>query len=470
MIKAFRLAVFFLLLTARAAWCATTPADAPLAEGDYTLIECMCPNETVYSDNTDAQNAKLRESPYHYQLYLPKGYSHSGTRKYPCVFVASPDGNAKLGVMKNEIDRAEWIAVCLVESKNASNLWLPNFMAAHDDAVKRVRIKEEWKFATGMSGGARVCSKFPRNREGFRGVFLQSAGTSRINRMDQHMFFSEAAQKHKYMLLYGSFGTTDMNLHKAIELRTITNTFVVKRLEIFSGGHNWAPEYVANNAFDWLEREILLEMPAEAADADIAKICYDRKTREHAAAGTAFKKYRLNEDRLQLLKRYLSKEATTKEETAKLAAEIAELEKLPEIQTELKARKAYQKVEEKETMPYEPLKKLFGSSRKKSGSGGKMTPPAIDISEEQYKIYMELQKKINRNKAYVPTKAEMAVNDKVFKFGDQLDKWRDQWRGILKSCADEYRKVAADFPDTVYGKLATPRAESLEAEGPAKFK
>lgn len=94
---------------------------------------------------------------YHYDLYLPPGYEQNKTEVYPCLFIADPAGNAHLGNMADRVKRDEMIAVMLVESKNGD--WEPifaNFCAAHDDAVKRVRIGLKWMTGLSAARGPRA--------------------------------------------------------------------------------------------------------------------------------------------------------------------------------------------------------------------------------------------------------------------------------------------------------------------------
>ena len=77
----------------------------------------------------------------------------------PTIFIAAPGGKAGLGNMADWIQRHGYVAVLLEESRNGD--WEPavgNFLAAHDDVLKRVRVAEGRKVATGMSGAARACS------------------------------------------------------------------------------------------------------------------------------------------------------------------------------------------------------------------------------------------------------------------------------------------------------------------------
>ena len=79
-----------------------------------------------------------------------------------------------MGNMAESLKRTH-VVVMLVESRNGP--WPPtigNFLAAHDDVVKRVRIQEGAKIATGLSGGARASSIFVQLRPDFAGRFCKA--------------------------------------------------------------------------------------------------------------------------------------------------------------------------------------------------------------------------------------------------------------------------------------------------------
>src|SRR5437879_2850126 len=78
----------------------------------------------------------------------------------------------------------------------------------HDDPVKRVRIQEGLKFATGMSGGARASSVFVQIRPGFTGLIMQGASAAE----DDKGNYLIPGLKRNHELLYAlTMGDTDSN-------------------------------------------------------------------------------------------------------------------------------------------------------------------------------------------------------------------------------------------------------------------
>ena len=99
----------------------TTPLDQVLKEDGVTLIAV----DFKVSENKikSANMEKFINGTYHYNVYVPAGYNTNKDRKYACLFIASPGGNAELGNVKNWVKSKEWIVVMLVESKNGDTPW-----------------------------------------------------------------------------------------------------------------------------------------------------------------------------------------------------------------------------------------------------------------------------------------------------------------------------------------------------------
>ncbi len=162
--------------------CAETTPLTPLSGETETLITCELtqpPNFSEVPVLKTPQEAQKTAGTYHYKLWLPKDYGLDPMKRWPCIFIMSPGGNASMGQMGNYLKKNGFVVVMLIEAKNGP--WEPiigNFLAAHDDVIKRVRIDDGKKYATGQSGGARGSSVFVQLRPGFCGLILQSAGAS----------------------------------------------------------------------------------------------------------------------------------------------------------------------------------------------------------------------------------------------------------------------------------------------------
>ncbi len=211
-----------------------TPMDAPLTAGGLTRITCLY-------RGTD---------PYHYQLWLPADYAAAPTRARPALFVAAPGGKATLGAMAEWVQRHGYVAVLLEESRNGD--WEPtigNFLAAHDDVVKRVRVAEGRKVATGLSGGARACSVFVGLRPGFGGLLFQAAGYATVGPNG-----ASPLPGIRVTAIAATFGEKDPNYAEGPRMKRLFGD----RMELFEfrGGHQWAPKETVEEALDSIDARL----------------------------------------------------------------------------------------------------------------------------------------------------------------------------------------------------------------------
>ncbi len=236
-----------------------TPPDVRLPAGHVSLIAVGPPEEIAGSF------ARL----FHYRLYLPADYHAAAPARYPVMFIASPSGHASMGAMAARLRRDRWVVVMLVESRNGSNDWMPNFLAAHDDVMGRVRVHPDMKFCTGLSGGARVCSVYPGMRSGFRGLVLQAAG------LWSPRIFADGANRD--LVIYGTFGAFDFNLKFARQVRRAIPPGARGLAEVWDGGHAWAPPEVFDRAMDWVEDAVFLRGGLRADHRDLDRWYLDNR-------------------------------------------------------------------------------------------------------------------------------------------------------------------------------------------------
>lgn len=232
-----------------------TPLNALLKEESETLITCELtrapgPAETrIFTSPADADTAK---GVWHYKLWLPKGYQASPFKSWPCLFIMSPSGNASMGAMADHLKAKGYVVVMLVESKNGP--WGPvmgNFLAAHDDVTKRLRIEEGKKFATGQSGGARGSSLFVQARPGFGGVILQGAGAA----YTKGSYDVLGMQRNPKLVVAMTMGNTDSNKNEVDRMKAALNSPARFSAFEFPGGHVWAPKETFEQAITWVEQK-----------------------------------------------------------------------------------------------------------------------------------------------------------------------------------------------------------------------
>lgn len=236
-----------------------TPLDQPLAEEKIITIACELPRaptldeEPLFASSEEAQSTAHHV--YHYRLWLPHGYLENPDKRWPCMFILSPMGNATMGHMAAYLKANGFVVVMLVESKNGQ--WGPiigNALAAHDDVIKRVRIQEGMKFATGSSGGARASSVLVQSRPGFCGLILQSAGAG----FDKNgRYWIERLREDQGVYVVMLMGTHDFNRSEVKRMRAEIPAWRFHAIE-FDGGHGWSPASVFEQGMNWLATKVPL--------------------------------------------------------------------------------------------------------------------------------------------------------------------------------------------------------------------
>jgi len=234
-------------------------AAKPDAKGDGKNAEEPTPMTTALKDGTETRitcvfkgtgKSAAASGTYHYTLWVPEGYSADPKKAWKTIFIADPNGKAKLGAMGDWIKSHGYIAVMLEESKNGD--WGPivgNFASAHDDVVKRMRVADGKKVATGFSGGARASSLFVTLAPGFGGLIFQGAGCSDVNPDGSYV-----VKDIKVKAVAATFGKKDMNYKEGAKLKKAFGS----RIEVFEfeGGHQWAPKEIIEKALDEVDGKL----------------------------------------------------------------------------------------------------------------------------------------------------------------------------------------------------------------------
>ena len=267
-----------LLLAAPLAAEEPTPLTAVLPAGEATRIACQSP----YGARQNVPEWP-RDGIFHYRLYLPSDYHEQPARQYPVMFIASPGGEARMGHMADLLTRDRWVVAMLAESRNRSVLWYPNFIAAYDDVLKRVRVHPKMLFCTGFSGGARVCSRYPSIRPGFQGLILQGAGYSGPAWV--------LTRSNAGVTVYGLFGTQDPNRREAHRIRRRLPLHTRSLVEIWDGGHDWAPSYAFERALDWVVDKALLESDYDPGRVGLYAWYFLNKLERFEQASSDIKRY-----------------------------------------------------------------------------------------------------------------------------------------------------------------------------------
>jgi hypothetical protein len=242
----------------------TTPLNMLLEEQKEILITCELAQAPKRAEVPvlSAKDCEAVKGTYHYKLWLPAGYLADKQKAWPCLFIASPGGKAGMGQMAAWIKASGYVAIMLVESKNGP--WAPiagNFLAAHDDVIKRVRIQEGLKLATGMSGGARAASLFVQMRPGFAGLVLQAAGGASDDKGQYHVSKLKGSPG---VVVAMTMGEKDPNKTEVARMKAAVGASRFNAFP-FDGPHGWAPQETFEKAINWVEQQIYRRSDTAAA-------------------------------------------------------------------------------------------------------------------------------------------------------------------------------------------------------------
>jgi predicted esterase len=179
-----------------------------------------------------------------YALYLPKGYSPA--RPAPILYAFDPRARGPVPVERFQAaaEQYGWILAGSNASRNGisvtdivTRLW--------DDTHRRLAIADRRVYMTGFSGGARVASGMGLGARGLvAGVIAFGAGFPGGARAGKEVPF----------VLFGGAGRDDFNLPEMRQLAAdLDEAGVANRLEIWEGGHEWAPAEIGTLSLEWME-------------------------------------------------------------------------------------------------------------------------------------------------------------------------------------------------------------------------
>jgi dienelactone hydrolase len=185
-----------------------------------------------------------------YALYLPEGYSSS--RKWPLVAAFDPGarGNIPVEQFKIAADRYGYI-VC--GSNNSRNGPIQRSAEAAkamlEDVGARFSIDSKQVYLTGFSGGARAATAIASwLKDQIVGVIGCGAGFAVGLEPSSSLPF----------IFYGTIGTDDFNFPEMKQLdRALAASGAIHHVEVFEGGHSWAPPDVCVKAIEWMELQAM---------------------------------------------------------------------------------------------------------------------------------------------------------------------------------------------------------------------
>jgi predicted esterase len=200
-----------------------------------------------------------------YALYLPSNYSPA--RKWPLLAAFDPGARGNIPVERFK-DAAERYGYIVCGSNNSQNGPLaPSAEAAKamlGDVAARIAIDDRRVYLTGFSGGARAASAIAVWLTGqVAGVIGCGAGLAAGIDPSPSLPF----------VYYGIVGNEDFNYAEMKRLdRRLQSAGVAHRIEVFEGGHDWAPSDECVRAIEWIELDAMKAGRRSRDDAFIDRL------------------------------------------------------------------------------------------------------------------------------------------------------------------------------------------------------
>jgi dienelactone hydrolase len=198
-------------------------------------------NERVVCQNNSDQT---------YALYLPSNYSPA--RRWPLIAAFDPGarGNMPVEHFKEAAERYGFIVCGSNNSRNGP--MAPTGEAAKamlGDVAARFAIDDKRVYLTGFSGGARAATALA--------VWL-SAQVAGVIGCGAGLAEGLAPSSSLPFVYYGTVGNEDFNYFEMKQLdRALESAGVTHRVEVFDGGHSWAPSDVCVRAIEWMELQAM---------------------------------------------------------------------------------------------------------------------------------------------------------------------------------------------------------------------
>lgn len=221
-----------------------------------------------------------------YALYVPSQYDSK--KKCPVLFALDPMARGRVPVERFK-DAAETYGYIVAGSNNSRNgPWAPSakaIMVMFNDVLERFAIDQRRVYATGFSGGARVACRLGYGLRGqIAGVIACGAGFPAETPPSAPVPFA----------FFGTAGVEDFNYVEMRQLdRTLDALGATHRVEIFDGGHGWAPAELCARAIEWMELQAMksaLRVRSEPLIDALFKKEVER-VRAQEAAGSIYSAY-----------------------------------------------------------------------------------------------------------------------------------------------------------------------------------
>ncbi len=327
--------VFALLLVSARAQTAAPGNTLP--EGKSVEIRVVFPNDNPIRFGNEVILAP--RGTYRYRLFLPPGYHANPGKKYPCLFILGAGTNRPLGGVADRMIRDRWVVIEIpgTETEPPGNT-AAAFIAAHDDALQRVRIQPGLKCIMGSGENARRGSLLAGMRHGFAGIICQNAFFARWKDKDQSGYHLQGLQQNTNLLI----GCIVKGPGQAEMPDFLT------ALPPWAKAHfdTWEPGSAATDRIlDWIEQQLFYSLPYDPALSGF----YEESFRSLSKQADAFRGFeeadRLEEAVLLAEQRKLADDTRFRDQVIDLKGRLAGLK---EYDKEFEAKRLFNQIFESE--------------------------------------------------------------------------------------------------------------------------
>lgn len=159
----------------------STPMDTPIEEGvpvTITAEQKQMPGVQEMKHLTRFKERQGVMGPFRYEVRLPKGYQTDPARSWPVIFLVAPEDedSASAAFVRGWAATNDCVLIDLLDARKGELApAIGNFLSAHDDAVKRFRLKADGKWMVGTDAVGSPASLLAQYRPGFQGLLLVDA-------------------------------------------------------------------------------------------------------------------------------------------------------------------------------------------------------------------------------------------------------------------------------------------------------
>lgn len=175
----FRMVCLSATLAAASLRAEITPMDTRIEEKTPTTIRAeqkLMPSVQEMKHLTRFKERQAVMGTFSYEVTLPEGYHADPARSWPSVFLLGDADSDAFRVARNWAATNHMVLIDLLDARTGDLATaIGNFLSAHDDALKRFRLKPDGKYMIGTDACGTPATLMAQYRPDFQGLILVNA-------------------------------------------------------------------------------------------------------------------------------------------------------------------------------------------------------------------------------------------------------------------------------------------------------